>query len=160
MATWKTEINKVGSDISNFFNTAANKVSDAFTTSTNQVIADVKSFFSNGTSVVGIKVSGIGSMQHAITKYVAGIDAAIGELKNAETNIAFKGEYAKAIRGYIEALIEVCQAISSQMLVFGDELTKVEEAYHSKDTTSASQISQEAESARSAYTRYGATSQS
>lgn len=154
MATWKTDLNKVQSQVTNVFTNAKNGLESLFNGTSNRVIADVQTFFQNGNSVVGIKVSGIPNMQNAINEYVNGVDNAIAELRNAETNIAFKGDYAEAVKSYIEEMINACKAISSQMKVFNDELTEIQKAYEAKDTSTSQKIRQEAESASSNYQTY------
>lgn len=154
MATWQTDINKVLNNVGNTFNTVTSNIQNTFGTITNRAISDVNSFFSNGTTVVGINVNQIPAMKTAVRTYVEGIQSALGELVNYDPEIAFKGEYSAKLKEYIQAIIETCNAIVSHMLAFNDELTKVQQAYEAKDTASASAISADAESTRSAYTNY------
>ena len=90
-----------------------------------------------------------------IRDYVKGIDTALAELKNYDPEVAFKGEaVVPALKQYIEAVIETCGAITSNMLAFNDQLSDVQAAYLKKDEAAASTISKSAESTRSAYQRY------
>lgn len=154
MATWKTEVNKVVNNVGNTFNTVSTNVQNTFGSIANRAISDVNSFFANGTTVVGINVNQIPAMKNAIRTYVDGIQAALGELVNYDPEIGFKGEYTVELKNYIQAIIETCNAIVSNMLAFNDELTKVQQAYAAKSEATASAISSDAESTRSAYKNY------
>ena len=155
MATWQTETQKVQNWVSSKFREGNRAMSDFFTGTISKKVDEVRSFFSNGATVVGINVGHIPAMQQAIRDYVNAIDSALGELKNYDPQVAFKGdEIVPALKQYIDAVKETCGAITSNMLAFNDQLTEVENAYKAKDTAAASTISSSAESTRSAYTRY------
>ena len=155
MATWQTEIQKAKQFVGQTFNNGKRAITDFFSGTVNKKVAEVNSFFTNGSTVVGINVNQIPTMKSAIREYVASVETALAELKNYDPTVAFKGEeIVPALQGYIDAVIETCGAIVSNMLAFNDQLTEVENAYKAKDTTAASTIKSSAESTRSAYTRY------
>ena len=155
MATWQTELQKVKQSALTTFNNGKNAIVDFFSGTVNKKVSEVNSFFKNGTTVVGINVGHIPAMKAAIRQYVADIETALAELKNYDPTVAFKGEeIVPALQGYIDAVIETCGAIVSNMLAFNDQLTEVENAYAQKDQTAASTIKSSAESTCSAYTRY------
>lgn len=155
MATWQTELQKAKQTVVTKFNDGRRVISDFFSGTVNKKVSEVNSFFKNGTTVVGINVNKIPEMKTAIRSYVADIEKALSELKNYDPTVAFKGdEIVPALQTYIEAVIETCGAIVSNMLAFNDQLTEVENAYKAKDETAASTITSSADSTRSAYTRY------
>lgn len=152
--TWKTDVNKVINDVGNTFNNVANTIQDTFGSIATRTINDVQSFFQNGSTVVGINVQQIPTMKEAIRSYVSDIQSALGELVNYDPEIAFKGEHVTKLKEYIEAIIESCNAIVSNMLAFNDELTKVQQAYQDKEAASGSAIAADAQSVSSNYTAY------
>ena len=155
MATWQTELQKAKQTVVSKFGDGKRTISDFFTGTVNKKVSEVSSFFKNGSTVVGINVNQIPAMKTAIRDYVSAIDTALAELKNYDPTVAFKGEQlVPALTAYIDAVIETCGAIVSNMLAFNDQLTEVENAYKAKDDSSASTIKSYAESTRSAYTRY------
>ena len=155
MATWQTELQRAKQTVVEKFNTGRRTISDFFSGTVDKVVADATSFFKNGTTVVGINVGQIPAMKGAIRTYVGDIEKALAELKNYDPQVAFKGEsIVPALQGYIDAVIETCGAIVSNMLAFNDQLTEVEEAYKAKDIAASEIINQSGESTRSAYTRY------
>ncbi len=155
MATWQTELQKAKQAVVTKFNDGKRILSDFFSGTVNKKVSEVNSFFKNGSTVVGINVGHIPAMKSAIRQYVADVDKALAELKNYDPTVAFKGdEIVPALQIYIDAVIETCGAIVSNMLAFNDQLTEVENAYKSKDEVAASTIKSSAESTRSAYTRY------
>lgn len=154
MSTWKTDVQRVVNNVGNTFNTVSNTVQDTFGNVANRAISDVTGFFQNGTTVVGINAQQIPAMKEAIRGYVNGIQSALGELVNYNPEVAFKGEHVAELRKYIDAMINVCNAIVSNMLAFNDELSKVYAAYQAKEQASASAISSDASSRSSQYTAY------
>lgn len=155
MATWQTELQSAKTWVSNKIGNAGRTISDFFSGTAKKTVSDVNSFFKNGTTVVGINVNAIEGMKQEIRDYVKGIDTALAELKNYNPEVAFKGEtVVPALKQYIEAVIETCGAITSNMLAFNDQLSDVQTAYLKKDEAAASTISKSAESTRSAYQRY------
>ena len=155
MATWQTELQKAKQTVVTKFNDGKRVISDFFSGTVNKKVSEVNSFFKNGSTVVGINVNHIPQMKTAIRGYVSDIERALGELKNYDPTVAFKGdEVVPALQAYIEAVIETCGAIVSNMLAFNDQLTEIETAYKAKDETAASTIKSSADSTRSAYTRY------
>lgn len=155
MATWQTELQKAKQFVGTTFNSGKRAITDFFNGTVQKKVAEVGSFFKNGTTVVGINVGQIPTMKTAIREYVGTVESALAELKNYDPTVAFKGdEIVPALQGYIDAVIETCGAIVSNMLAFNDQLTEVETAYKNKDNTAASTIKSSAESTRSAYTKY------
>lgn len=155
MATWQTDLQSAKTWVSNKIGSAGRAINDFFSGTAKKTVSDVNSFFKNGTTVVGINVNAIEGMKQEIRDYVKGIDTALAELKNYDPEVAFKGEtVVPALKQYIEAVIETCGAITSNMLAFNDQLSDVQAAYLKKDEAAASTISKSAESTRSAYQRY------
>ena len=155
MATWQTELQNVKQSVISNFNNGKRVISDFFSGTVNKKVTEVNMFFKNGSTVVGINVGHIEAMKTEIRSYVADIEKALSELKNYDPAVAFKGdEIVPALQGYIDAVIETCGAIVSNMLAFNDQLTEVQKAYAEKDLSAASAIKSSAESTRSAYTRY------
>lgn len=155
MATWQTELQKAKQTVATHFGNGKRAISDFFSGTVKKKVAEANAFFKNGTTVVGINVNQIPAMKQAIREYVTSIETALKELKNYDPEVAFKGEdIVPALKGYIDAVIETCGAIVSNMLAFNDQLTEVENAYKAKDEAAASTITSSAESTRSAYTRY------
>lgn len=155
MATWQTELQKAKQTVVSKFNDGKRTITDFFSGTVQKKVSEVNSFFKNGTTVVGMNVNQIPAMKTAIRDYVASVETALGELKNYDPTVAFKGdEVVPALQAYIDAVIETCGAIVSNMLAFNDQLTEVENAYKAKDESAASTIKSSAESTRSAYTRY------
>ena len=152
--SWLTDIQKVENIASNAIQSGISKIKDTFSHSVKRTLSEVESAFKNGTTVVGINVNHIPTMKTAVRNYVDNIHKALDELNTYDPEVAFKGEYAAAMSQYIEAVKVACSAITSQMLAFNDQLTKVQEAYQNKDTQTASSIKQTAESTSSAYTEY------
>ena len=155
MATWQSDLQKAKQTVVSKFNDGKRTITDFFSGTVQKKVSEVNSFFKNGTTVVGINVGQIPAMKTAIRDYVASVETALGELKNYDPTVAFKGDsVVPALQGYIDAVIETCGAIVSNMLAFNDQLTEVENAYKAKDEAAANAISSSAESTRSAYTRY------
>lgn len=155
MATWQTELQKAKQTVVSKFNDGKRTITDFFSGTVNKKVSEVNSFFKNGATVVGINVNQIPNMKTAIRQYVADIEKALAELKNYDPTVAFQGDQIViALKDYIDAVIETCGAIVSNMLAFNDQLTEIEKAYRTKDVSAASTISNSAESTRSAYTRY------
>ena len=152
--SWITEIQRVENIANNAIQSGVGKIKDTFTNTVNRTLDEIQSAFRNGTSVVGINVGHIPTMKQAVRTYVDNIKSALNELENYNPEIAFKGEYAEAMRTYIEAVKVACSAICSQMLAFNDQLTLVQEAYESKDANVASSIRKTADSTSSAYSEY------
>lgn len=155
MATWQTELQSAKTWVGDKLGNAGRTINDFFSGTTKKVVSDVSSFFKNGTTVVGINVNAIEGMKTEIREYVKTIDTALAELKNYDPEVAFKGDaVVPALKAYIEAVIETCSAITSNMLAFCDQLSEVQDAYLKKDEAAGSTINKSAESTRSAYTRY------
>lgn len=155
MATWQTELQSAKQTVVSKFNEGKRTIADFFNGTVNKKVSEVTSFFRNGTTVVGINVNYIPDMKTEIRAYVDSINTALGELKNYDPTVAFKGDdLVPALQGYIDAVIETCGAIVSNMLAFNDQLTEIEAAYKAKDQASSEIIKSSAESTRSAYTKY------
>lgn len=155
MATWQTELQSAKTWVGNKIGSAGRTISDFLSGTTKKVVSEVGSFFKNGTTVVGINVNAIEGMKTEIRNYVNDINTALSELKNYDPKVAFQGEQiVPALQQYIDAVKETCEAITSNMLAFNDQLSDVQTAYMKKDEAAASTISKTAESTRSAYQKY------
>lgn len=112
----------------------------------------------NGSSTVGINVNEIPNMRAAIRDYVTRLDEHLNEVRtNADTNQAFKGEYAVAITEYVAAICEACKCVTSELLIFSDKLVEVQQAYEARDTELKSAIGGSASDVQSSFTRYQET---
>lgn len=153
--TWKGAVQRVENVVENTIDRGAHAVYDLYSTIAKTTIDTVQSIAENGNSVVGIDTAQIPTMQEKIRAYVNGVNNALAELKNYNPNVAFKGTgIEEALSGYIDAMIEVCGAVTSYMLAFNDKLTAVQKAYEAKDTSSADTIKASAASAKSQFEKY------
>lgn len=159
MATWGTEIQKAGNAISSAFGTLKRGGGDAFS-AIKRDISEVGSFFkSGGTSVVGINVTEIPNMKKAIIAYCEEVDKALAKLSSYKPEVAFKGtKVVPQLQLYIEAVIEACHAVVSNLLAFNDQLDAVEKAWAAKDAKNASNIKKSTESAKSEFKAYSSAS--
>lgn len=154
MSTWKTTYQAVKNDIGNWINSGINQVKDLFGNTVNKTIAEVESVFQNGSTVVGINVNQIDAMKQAIRNYVDNLQKTLDKLDAVDPTVAFKGEVTGAIIEYINAVKTACQAVVSNMLAFNDQLTKVQEAYLTKDSELKSRITADADTTRSSFKAY------
>lgn len=155
MATWKTTYQAVVNNIGSAINTGVNNIKDIFGNTANKTIAEVEGLFKNGTTVVGINVNAIPDMKGAISGYVEGLQSKLNELESMDPTVGFKGEMTTAVKDYIDAVKTACQAVVSHMLAFNDQLTKVQEAYQTKDQELKSRITADADTTRSSFKSYG-----
>lgn len=113
------------------------------------------SIWNSGSTVVGINVNQIESMQQAVNNYVQKLSDHLNEINSSlNTDMAFKGEYAAAVTEYVTAVTQACQTVISQLKAFNEELTRVQEAYTAYDVKLSKNISsssQEVSQAASAY---------
>ena len=155
MATWQTELQSVKQSIMNTIGNGRRAIDDLFTGTVEKKVAEVQSFFQNGTTVVGINVNQIEPMKQAIRDYVKAIEDELAKLENYDPEVAFKGTgIVPALKEYIVSIEKTCQAITSNLLAFNDKLTEVQKAYQAKDDAAKSMINSTAQSTSSAYTRY------
>lgn len=153
MATIQNTIEGIKSDISSTFKNLSNGVQDKF----NSIIGTISSSASGiyGGDVVGINIDEIPNMQQAIRDYVAAIDSHLDEVnKNADTANAYKGEFATAVKSYVEAVCQACGALTSQLLQFNETLEEVKTKYMSHDEDVKAQLSGQSAEINSSFTRY------
>ena len=76
-----------------------------------------------------------------IETYITDIKTHLDQVAaDADTNNAMKGEYAAAVKTYVETAAKVCYNVVSQLRFFEDKLNGVKEAYAQKDQATASEI--------------------
>lgn len=111
--------------------------------------------FMKGTSVVGIQTTEIPNMRQAIRDYCDKINSHLDTIDTkVDTNIAFKGDYAVAVREYADAIKKVCKSLTSNLLAFSDQLYEIEKQYHSSDDALKSNISKSSSTLSSNATEY------
>lgn len=109
----------------------------------------------NGESTVGIQIEQIPSMKKAITDYVDNLRNHLQEVKrNADTSQAFKGDYANAVREFVNAICNSCENIISNLNEFCNDLDKVQQAYLEKDESMSSDVKNVADQVDGAFTRH------
>lgn len=121
------------------------------------VVGRVDAFFEGLVTgdVVGIDANQVPQMKQAIKTYVDELKSHLDTMQtNAQTDEAFKGEYAAAISDFVAAVNQCCYAVISQLLSFSDTLDEVQAKYAEKDSTMAKDISGQAEELRSSYQEY------
>lgn len=110
--------------------------------------------FSNVTTV-GINEESIPSMKAAVNQYIDALNQHLDQVKqDADTSQAFKGEYAVAIREFVDAVCLSCRYIISNLQAFNDDLDLVMAAYHEKDTSMAGDLSSTAAGVEGSFTEY------
>ena len=153
--SWITEVQKVANTGVTNFGNSVRKIRDQFSSFVGNNKANISSIMSSGYTVVGINVDQIPQMKNAIRTYIDNIRTKLDELQNYDPTVAFKGtETVGALKGYIEGVKEVSEALISNLLVFCDQLTEVETAYKNKDATNASVINSSTSSVSSMFTTY------
>ena len=129
-------------------------------TQSNSVYSDIIGSVNNlqqfwHTTTVGINIDQIPIMKNAISLYVDRLNNHLNQVKrDADTSQAFKGDYARAVRSFVDAVCNSCANIISNLLAFNDDLDKVMEAYRQKDESMASEINSTAGNVDSAFTNY------
>lgn len=102
------------------------------------------------TDFVGIDAAQVDSMKSAVNQYVSQIQSHLDEVNAAaDSTQAVHGGAADALKEYATAISACCKAYTSQLLQFNDQLTEIQAAYQSQDTTTASTISGNASEAQS-----------
>lgn len=105
--------------------------------------------------VVGINTDEVENMNKAIEEYVVALQKHLDEVKTeADNSNAFKGEYAEAVKDFVDAICESCGAVISYLREFENKLEDVREKYIAKDEEVASDIKSQAGDLRSQYQEY------
>lgn len=153
MGTITTEAQKLVWNAKSTFENLTSGAQDLFSSVVGRASAAASSIL-NG-DVVGINGEEIPNMQAAIREYVNGLESHLNEVKqDADTSQAFKGEYAAAVKQFVEAVCDACDAIISNLLQFNQKLDEVYAKYQAKDTTMAADISGQAGELSASYTKY------
>lgn len=153
MGTLSTEAQKLAWNIKADFQGFVSNAQNAFNSVVGRVGAAASSIV-NG-DVIGINEAEIPNMKAAIREYVTNLEQHLEQVKsNADTSQAFKGEYAAAVRQFVEAVCTSCECIISNLLQFNERLEEVYQAYLTKDTTMASDIQGQAGELSSNFTKY------
>lgn len=154
MGTWKQEAQSVVWDVNQNIKGVTDGANSIFSGLVGGAKAAVGSIL-NGSSVVGINVNEIENMKASISSYINDLETHLNEVKTqADTTGAFKGEYAVAIRQYVEAVAEACKCITSNLLIFRDKLTDVKAAYEASDANLKSAIGGASSEVEGAFQRY------
>ncbi len=152
----------IGSEIKN----ARDTISDMWRNVTGRVNATWNSIMNY--DVVGINYAKVPDMQRAIDEYVKALSAHLEEVKkDADNSKAMKGEYAVAVKDFINAICESCDAVISYLNKFRDKLATgyaesgygeeetILGSYKAKDTNLSSDINEQAGDLRKNHERYG-----
>lgn len=105
-------------------------------------------------NVIGINANEVPNMQNAIRTYIDEVKQTVAKLDALDPTIAFKGEYANAVREYVEAVKYACSAVTSQLLAFNDQLTAIQNAYAVNDAQLRGNVSSWAQGTRETFTEY------
>ena len=106
--------------------------------------------------VVGINGEHVPQMKAAVQRYIDGLNEHLKRVQvEADTSQAFKGDYAKAITDFVNAVCEACGCIISNLLIFNEKLEEVYQAYLAKDAELAANVTGQAGELNSQFTRYG-----
>lgn len=85
-------------------------------------------------NVIGINANKIPDMIDAIEAYIKRIDSHLNEIRtNTSTENAMKGEYALAVKEYVNAACDVCYKITSHLRFFEDKLVAVQKSFAARD---------------------------
>lgn len=153
MGTLSTEAQKLTWSIKSDFQGFLSNAQNVFNSVVGRVGAAAGGIL-NG-DVVGINEAEIPNMQAAIREYVNNLQTHLDQVKaDADTSQAFKGEYAVAVKQFVEAVCTACECVISNLLQFNQRLEEVHQAYISKDTTMASDIQGQAGELSSNFTKY------
>lgn len=118
-----------------------------------QVESAVTSEFTG--DVVGLNATKIPTMIQAIEDYISRVESHLENIKSStSTDNAMKGEYAAAVKVYVQTACDTCYKITSQLRYFEDKLREVEKAYNSKDENLQSTISQTSDEMNSKWEEY------
>lgn len=153
MGTLSTEAQKLSWNIKSTFEGFVSNAQNVFNSVIGRAGAAANSIL-NG-DVVGINEAEIPNMQAAIREYVNNLQAHLDQVKtDADTSQAFKGEYAAAVKQFVEAVCTACECVISNLLQFNQRLEEVHQAYIAKDETMASDITAQAGELSSNFTKY------
>ncbi len=154
---WRNEVQKVTWDVTQGVSNTFEKAVDGAFGFVSGAVSDISGFL-GGTSVVGINVAEIPNMKIAIEQYVQQLEAHLETIETqTDTNIAFKGEYAVAVKQYVSAVKAACIAVTSGLLAFADQLTDIQAKYEAYDTTLKSKIGTDASNVESQFQKYTRT---
>ncbi len=152
--SWRTETVKSSFDASDFITDASRTIGDFFS-SIVEGIGNVIGDLFQDYDVIGINVSEVDNMRQAIRDYEALIEKHLEEVNTyADTNQAFKGEYATAIKDYVYAVTLACRYVVSYLNAFSDQLKEIKDAYEAQDVEQASKIRQTSSATESQFSRY------
>ena len=153
MGTIKTEAQKLAWNINSDIKNMISGFKDTCAAVVGRVKASAAGIL-NG-DVVGINTDEIDNMNKAIEDYVVALQKHLDEVrKEADNSNAFKGEYADAVKDFVDAVCESCGAVISYLRQFEDKLNEVKEKYITKDEEVASDIKSQAGDLRSQYQEY------
>lgn len=153
MGTLSTEAQKLTWNIKSDFQGLVSNAQNAFNTIVGRVGASASGIL-NG-DVVGINENEIPNMQTAIREYVNNLQQHLDQVKeDAETDQAFRGGYATAVKQFVGAVCQACECVISNLLQFNERLEEVHQAYIYKDTTMAKDIQGQAGELSSNFTMY------
>ena len=114
----------VGTNINQASSGASNVFSDLATNGGSNIIETMGKY-----NLVGINANQIDDMRFAIRVYVENIETHLNQVLDfASDTYAFKGQYAEAIKEYVQAVCDVVKSLTSQLLAFSDKLVEVKAA--------------------------------
>lgn len=143
----------VGSNVNTANSQAKNVFSDLASGGSSSIIETMGKY-----SIVGINANAIDDMRFAIRIYVENIESHLNSVQQeAQDTFAFKGQYANSITEYIQAVVDVCKSLTSQLLAFSDKLVEIKEAYQEQDINLTRSISSVATNTQSGINRYEET---
>ncbi len=91
--------------------------------------------------IVGINENAVPMMQAKIKEYIDSINSHLKDIDiNVNEHTAFKGEYAKTIREFLESVNRVCSKLTTQFTSFNNELTTIANKYSLKDAELTSTV--------------------
>lgn len=153
MSTLQNMVSGIQSNINSTLQNIMSGAQDTFNSIVGGITSTVSGLYSG--DVVGINIEQIPPMQEAIRKYVEAIDEHLKEVNtNADTSNAYKGEFATAIKSYVEAVCSACGALTSNLLEFNAKLDEVRQKYQAHDEDLKSQLSSQASEMNSSFKRY------
>lgn len=118
-----------------------------------QTAAAISSSFDG--DVVGLNANKIPEMIDAIEAYIKRVETHLNNIKTStSTENAMKGEYAIAVKTYVQTACDTCYEITSQLRYFEDKLIAVEKAYKSKDENLQSAINATSDEMNSRWSEY------
>lgn len=140
----------VGTNINTANSQARNVFSELATGGSASVIESMGKY-----NMLGINANAIDDMRFAIRIYVENVESHLNQVQQeAADTFAFKGQYANSITEYIQAVVDVCKSLTSQLLAFSDKLVDIKEAYQEQDINLTRTINQAASNAQSGVNRY------